>query len=906
MIKSGENTYIMNLEACYIYKDITEEKKITYKNRDLTKLFSATMPYSLEAMRINDMFPDSFYTVNGKQYTRKIINLTFDKNYSVWDDENKKRTTIATRKKIRKYIYENGFFMDGEKYVFYKRGAGKAKNGYALFIQENMREPLITRSRVGLNFKENEEVDLTSLLAYESLVSSGIIDIINLNPLTEILLIDDIYGKEFDGVASITTEKNKEITTKNETLRLQNCLTDGQGLIDESVFEKHDKSNKGFMLLRSDMFKCCAFNTKLQEWFKHNNIEKLTDMFGRSYDASKIKLVATPNSLKFLKFAYKFTNSETKNEFESLKDKEQTDIKIKCYEYWLNNIDNIFGVVKYDKEGNYGSYNRLTYQLINSIPDLTFDDLMDITKIERDYVTLLKNDNAVFKNYLGCNAKASLKLERCLEEGDISLYENTDLMNALIMVNPDIQYTKKFKKMKSDLIGNYVGHLKEGKIRLEDSKYVTLVSNPYEMLLACIGEYRGKSIMVDREVYCPYYDNNQEFCGTRNPHINAGNVMHTKNVYHKEYSEWFNFTDNICAINFFDNDAPDRLQGCDTDSDTMELNKHEILIEKAKQCEKIFATPINRVKGRSKPKKYNMAELQKLDDLLCNNYIGKIVNMSQIINSYMNDAVYKKESFEIIDELYQASSRLSSMSQIEIDKSKKVFDNISMSKELAKMRKIEYIRHIQEEDKYGQLADKMVVPNFFKIIANSNEYRVFEKFNTPLDILQDVLVFEGGNRLKGEKHKDLIDLLVKTKELEGIYQINSAKAVKFVIEKCGKKINGLKLKTCTLNEKAKKTVEKKAKHEAVEELKKLKPNEATILSILKQSFGTKEEDKLGFKKYSMLTLNLLFTSKKIQVLKCFKSNDINIDEVLIKIKDECDFNIFGKKYQKVERKDFLQ
>ena len=63
---------------------------------------------------------------------------------------------------------------------------------------------------------------------------------------------------------------------------------------------------------------------------------------------------------------------------------------------------------------------------------------------------LLKNDNAVFRNYLGCDAKASLKLEKCMEEGDISLYENTDLMNALLLVNSDMQYTKKFKKCLSN------------------------------------------------------------------------------------------------------------------------------------------------------------------------------------------------------------------------------------------------------------------------------------------------------------------------------------------------------------------------------------------------------------------------------------------------------------------------
>jgi len=893
-----ENTYIMNMEACYIYKDIIENKKITSKQRDLTKLFSATIPYSLETIRMDNLFPYTFYSMNNKQYTRRIINITFDKNYTYWnkdiewtDKKGKikkgKRMTIANKKQIRKYLYEKGFILDGVKYIFYKRGAAKAKNGYAFYIQEDMKDKLIKRSRLNVEFEENEKVDLTSLLAYESLISSGIEYTIKLDPKTEILLIDDIFGKEFESLASVTREDDEEIITSNETLKIKNCLTDGQGLLDESVFIQYEKQDKGFMLLRSDMFKDCGFNTKLQQWFKANNITTLTDMFGEIYNADKIKLIITPNSLKFLKFAYKVSDGTLKG----------------CYKYWQDHIDDIFGVVKCDKSGNFGNYNRTTYQLLNSIPNLTKEDLIEITKIEKDYVMLLKNDNAVFKNYLGCDAKNSLKLEKIIEEGnedDLNLYENTELMSALLLVNSDIQYTKKFKKMKSDLIANYIGHLKEGKIRMKDSKYVTLISNPYEMLLASIGQYNNESIMKGREVYCKYYKTGQDFCVTRNPHINAGNVMYTKNKCHLEYNMWFNFTDNICAINFFDNDAPDRLQGCDTDSDTILLNPNEILSQKAQYCEQHFATPINRVKGSMKLKKYNMSTLQKLDVILSDNYIGRIVNMSQIINSYLNDALYKGESKDVINELYQASSKLSSMSQIEIDKSKKVFDNINMNKELSKIRDISYLRYIIEEDNFGQIAKKMVVPNFFNMISESNDYRVFEKFNTPLDILQDILVFDVSNYQKGEKSKEFIDLLVQSKELDGRYRQQSAEAIFKIIEECGKKINGLRVKTCTLKDKGKHTVERKVKHNAILKLKKLNPSDSTILSILKQSFGIKEEDKFGFKKYSMLTLNLLFISKKIQVLKCFKSDNKNLDEILVRIRDGYDIDIFGNKYQKVQ------
>ena len=405
-----ENTYIMNIDGAYIVKEtLTEEeaskrvstlsvkKDFKTKGRDLKKLFSATMPFSIEAFRIEKLcnkhgIDNAFYEVNKKQYTKVIVNVTFDSDWFKFateeniDEETGEvveknvRKKIMNKKKIRKHLNKNGFKIDGQEYVFYKRGAAKAKNGYAFFIRKEIRDELISRSRLGIKFEEGEELDLTSLLAYESLISSGLVDILELDPLKEIFIMDDIYGIKFNSIASVTREENKELITQNEEIELQNCLSDGQGFADESLFEKMKKKDKGFMLLREDMFKCCAFNTKLQKWFKHNNIDKLKDMFGREYDTKDIKLVITPNSLKFLKFAYKFNS------------------KKECYEHWLNNIDGMFGVVKYDKDGNYGSYNRTTYQLLNSIPTLTKDELNEIAREEKEFVMMLKNDGLLDKS----------------------------------------------------------------------------------------------------------------------------------------------------------------------------------------------------------------------------------------------------------------------------------------------------------------------------------------------------------------------------------------------------------------------------------------------------------------------------------------------------------------------------
>ncbi|HCC07280.1 MAG TPA: hypothetical protein DEP72_03810 [Clostridiales bacterium] len=862
----NENTYIRNLKGASIYKNIIENKEIT------SKAFISTLPYSLEVIRINDTFHGSIYKDNNKQYTNDLVNVTFDGEYWIKNEETGKYKPCEDKENIRKYLYENGFDIDGVKYIFYKRTASKAKEGDALFINEKMKGQLINKSRLSLKFEDNDEmVDITSLLAYESLILSGIENVIELDPKKEILIIDDIEGKGFDVNASVTTEENRKLKTENKDISLYNCLTDGQGLLDESVFKKYNKIDKGFMLLRNDFFKCCAFNTKLQEWFEYNKFEVgeiIYDKYDNPYNIKDIKLVITPNSLKFLKFSNKFKTEE------------------ECCRHWFYNIDNTFGVVKYDKQGNFGNYNRTTYQLINSIPNITTEDLTELVKEEKDYVMLLKNDFNVFKEYV-------LK-----DEGEgYKSFNTIQLLIYLNMINSDIQYTDEYIRKKDDAIGCYIQNLKKGKIRIKDTKYVTLFSNPYEMLLKTVKKYNTKSIMVGREVYCPYYKEGQEFCASRNPHINAGNVMYTINKYHEEY-KWFNLTDHICTINFFDNDAPDRLQGCDTDSDTMLITTNDILIEKAKYCEKEFKTPKKDINGMSEPKKYNMFEISKLDHFLANNSIGEIVNLSQIINSYMNEAIILGKDKEEINELYNLSSRLSSLSQIEIDKSKKNFHNVDVKRELGKIKRSKYIKHIEKTIKYEvkketkkKKVKKTFVPMFFKNIVANKKYE-FREFKTPMDELIKVLDDIKNAKRKSCKKK-FEDLLVQQKDLGVKYQQKQVEKICGIITDYKKKFDAIhSYKEGNRNKDRSEKDRLKIRlafEEARDKIKKIKVNTATVLTIIKRGFNTRKGVKIKVSKDQFITILLLYASHKDKVEECFIKNNIEVE-------NKVEYEIFGEKF----------
>lgn len=379
-------------------------------------------------------------------------------------------------------------------------------------------------------------------------------------------------------------------------------------------------------------------------------------MFGRNIDAAKIKMITTPNSLKLFKFAYKFNN------------------KAECYEHWLNNIDSCFGICKSEKSSHYGAYNRLSYQMINSMP-FTKDDIKILMAKEVEYIKLLKNDLAVFRHHIRLRDASTSR----------------QMIHNLLSVNDQIVYTEMFKDFRRKTIEDYVLNIRQGKIKIVNTDYAVLCGNPYEMLLHTLGIEieRDNTLHKGKEIYCGAYESEEKLVAFRNPHIASGNVLVARNVYYEEF-KYFNLTDNIVIINSFDNDIYDRLQGCDLDSDTMLISNNPTLLKRAQECVD-YPTPVNDIQPSASARKryYNYDDLVEVDYLISQNKIGEIVNLSQILNSYYWEYKNKKADEELLNIIYDHISMLSSLSQVEIDKAKKFYD-LHMDQILSDIKSIEY------------------------------------------------------------------------------------------------------------------------------------------------------------------------------------------------------------------------
>ena len=595
---------------------------------------------------------------------------------------------------VRADLYKNGFFCDGVKYIRWKRSTGSSRVGKCLFIDEKLYNSFHKWEMCGLNIKRGDKVDLAALESCISLTSSSIIDTINILP-ENILVIDD-YESVFDDDVINVTEECGQLVSREERATIRNSIWDGQMLIDKSIMG--DYSDKGMILTRNRMYKSCGFNTNIQQWFIDNNITDVSQLngFTLAKKIEDIKVITTPNSIKYLKFSN--------------------------LEKWLNLLESEFGIVKYEKPTHFmdGKLVQTHYQLINSI-QLTRDEIQELLEPTYRFMDLIKTYPEVLRYWI------KFKIENELEVTPVK--SKTDVIYKMMSINPNFYKTKLYHDFKLDYLKSFTKDLKCGRV-LVNGNYSTLCGNPIEMLKHSIGRFDGVSTIQKGSIYSKRFEWGKMLLGSRSPHITMSNVLLAQNTYNHLIDKYMNATEEIVFVNSIEENILQQLSGNDFDSDTLLLTDNEILIKAAKRNYGKFKIAVCNVGGTKKQRYYTEEHLADLDTKTSKNLIGDIINLSQELNTIIWNKLYYGASIKEVSDIYLDVCKLSVMSGIEIDRAKKEFI-INNAKELSILRK-----------KYCNSKDgKNIKPNFFAHIAKqkgyyNNQTRAYLKHNTSMDYLQ--------------------------------------------------------------------------------------------------------------------------------------------------------------------------
>ena len=502
--------------------------------------------------------------------------------------------------------------------------------------------------------------DLASWESYRALSLSSIKGTIEI-PLECILLVPDYKSTFTDEVISVEMRDGK-LSAEQKSVQITNEIWDGESLLDESLFTVN-YVDKHMLLLRNKFFKSCAFRTRLQKWFKDKNIT-LDSLKARGFvtlaeDIHKIVMVTTPNSLKYLKFAGGLTEKNIRK--------------------WTAHTDSTFGVVKYDKSTRFfhGKMVQSSYQLINTL-SLSEEEVKHLLQPSIDYISLLRRD-IDFMRYHFTDAFAREKEGE--EEHMDGLAERADVIFTLMHKYPHFDETELYANFRNDVVRCMKERLKRGHILLNGTN-ATLFGNGTELLKYLAGE-EMTSELKPGQIRCERFNDGAKLLCARSPHITMGNLYYVENNLKGEIWDYFDLGENIVCVNAIGENIQQRLNGCDYDSDTMLITDDKLLVNAAARYKDFFKVPVCNIKAEEKTEQ----TLSKLDHDTSINKIGEIVNLSQKLNSILWDELHKgAEEGEMLS-VYEDICKLAVLSGLEIDKAKRSFENISVSKELAVLRK---------------------------------------------------------------------------------------------------------------------------------------------------------------------------------------------------------------------------
>jgi hypothetical protein len=565
---------------------------IRYKNGDINlRKFINVLDYSKDLIKLREVYQkvyrrkDFSFFLNDKEYTQKIINVTFKYsnkefnringdtyvkfgfnlnditlndcvcvidnqlvavkvnvpvdtpiskselgNYFYYDEGVYKAKSnfkvVDTVASLREKLYKEGFYCDGIHYVRFKRSNGSSRVGKCLFIDENLYMRMFKWGRCGLKVTEGQAIDLPGFESYIALTQSSMIDTISI-PANSILVIDD-YESVFKDKVMATRIKDSKLVTQPEEVEIHNSIWDGQSLMDKSLFGKYE--SKGFLLLRNRFFKSACFNTNVQQWFKDNGITDVSQVkgFTLAKRIEDIKFITTPSSIKYLKFG--------------------------TLEEWFNNLEEDFGVVKFDKQTHYmdGKLVQTHYQLVNTL-QLSKEEIKNFLQPSFDYINAISQDAAVMRYHIKCTSTNAL---------ENPMLTKNDIVYNLMNLNEKFCDTKIYKDFLDDTVYYYKDNMKQGHI-LVNGNYSTLVGNPIEMLLASIGKFDGTSQLGKGNIHSKRFEYGKPILGSRSPHCCMGNVWVANNAENSEIDKYFNFTKEIVCLNSINENVLQRLNGCD-------------------------------------------------------------------------------------------------------------------------------------------------------------------------------------------------------------------------------------------------------------------------------------------------------------------------------------------------------
>lgn len=419
--------------------------------------------------------------------------------------------------KVLESLIEKGFKYHGESYVYFSSSAGQIRNKKGVFIRKSVYDKYKLTLTCGLTVEDINNkggINLNKYQSYLALINSATQEW-NKFDINRTIVVNDLETN-VNGLVDHIDRDTFVITRKEMSIPIEH--TDGFGIISPRI------SKKAFMI-RLPWIKGMLAPVDFHKFAIDHQSTKVTDIYGKEWDIidDKIDVIFTKSQFKLWKYYNDW--QEYKNNF----------ITYHCQAAKLNEEDT----------SNDATFN---YQMLQTLTDITDDELLEICKPTISDIKNIGNDKDIMLRLLGAT-KANKRKNHFQQ----ALYMYPSLLN-------DAHAKQTIKDKKKSLIKE----AKSGKLKI-NGKYTYIIPDVYAFMeYLFLGIKEPKGLLKNKEVSCKLFKQGKVNV-LRSPHLYREHGIRN-NLYDEEMDKWFitngiytSVHDNLSRLLQYDNDGDKAL-----------------------------------------------------------------------------------------------------------------------------------------------------------------------------------------------------------------------------------------------------------------------------------------------------------------------------------------------------------
>ena len=460
--------------------------------------------------------------LNRSKDTNKELTEINNKLYKALMEENLCNVVFSSEKQYD-YASDNGFVINGHKYVLLLGTSGGIKSNTVLFCKEDIHEELLRRIFNGVD--KSIQMMPSKLMAYMALIFSSSTPVTNTK---KVLVVKDVETSFKSTVTKIkfNDELNKPdvIYVEDSDVTLNAC--DGCSLISPELAKqwsrdlKLDYETSAFCVRNSwlkGMLTSFDFKKYCREVIKQ---EIVTDVWGKIHNINDIDIILNESMLKCW------------HGYDSV-------------ESYLDNCD----------------INGYTFSVTKSVPKtlenkrtLNYQYLQCLNLSDKNIEDLIRKDVNEIKDVIGLDYRKTILFGKGTELNNKNVWINSedDLFIKSLMIDKSTINDEYVKYRIRKTIEKRIKRLKTGKIKV-DGNYQIAIGEPIIQLESMFG-LEPKGLLVPNEFFIKYWLDKdiKQVGGFRSPMSCKSNARKMNICNREEVIKWYGGLSNLIVFNAWD------------------------------------------------------------------------------------------------------------------------------------------------------------------------------------------------------------------------------------------------------------------------------------------------------------------------------------------------------------------